>query len=516
MAVTNFNLDGFDDIVTANYSSQNVSILLGTAGGFQSPKTVAVSGNPIAVEPAAVRGAPDLAVAIQTGPNRVSILENAKLSALAFFPAPVIVGSAAHLVVHAEGYGALTYQWKKNGILLSDGGPISGSSTSTLTIDPVSFADATAVYDYVITDWCTSLEASYPALSVEFDDVPLDNPFHSDILRIATLGVTSGCTPTSFCPSNDVSRAEMAVFLLKSKYGADHVPPPPPPDPIFPDVPADAFAAALINEIATPEITTGCGGGLYCPDRSVSRAEMAVFLLKTLLGSGYLPPTPAGLFADVPLGSFAVDWIEDIYNRGITAGCGTNPLRYCPDSDVPREQMATFLVRTFGSEMKRFAAGFSSAVLFAARAAFGASAGVCPPTPFLQATHYALTPVSAVGAGDFNGDLKPDAVVLDDQGTELLLGDGQGGLGPPVTVAEIGGDTLTVADFNSDGKLDLAIARFGHVDVLLGNGDGTFTSTYSRDLTGGAVDFLLAVDVDGDHPRSPPGRRPISNGADWE
>ena len=151
--------------------------------------------------------------------------------------------------------------------------------------------------------------------------------------------------------------------------------------------------------------------------------------------------------------------------------------------------------------MKRFAAGFSSAVLFAARAALGAGAGAgaCPPTPFLQATHYALTPVSAVGSGDFNGDLKPDAVVLDDQGTELLLGDGQGGLGPPVTVAEIGGDTLTVADFNGDGKLDLAIARFGHVDVLLGNGDGTFTSTYSRDLTGGAVDFLLAVDVDGDH-----------------
>ena len=139
----------------------------------------------------------------------------------------------------------------------------------------------------------------------------------------------------------------MAVFLLKSKYGADHVPPPPPPDPIFPDVPADAFAAAWIDELATLEITTGCGGGLYCPDRSVSRAEMAVFLLKTLLGSGYVPPTPAGLFADVPLDYFAIAWIEDLYNRGVTAGCGTNPLRYCPDAIVPREQMATFLVRTF-------------------------------------------------------------------------------------------------------------------------------------------------------------------------
>ena len=137
----------------------------------------------------------------------------------------------------------------------------------------------------------------------------------------------------------------MAVFLLKSKFGAAHVP----PDPvqIFPDVPNDAFAAAWIDELANLGITSGCGGGLYCPDRPVSRAEMAVFLLKTLLGSGYVPPTPVGIFADVPLGSFAVDWIEDIYNRGITAGCATNPLRYCPDTDVPREQMATFLVRTF-------------------------------------------------------------------------------------------------------------------------------------------------------------------------
>ena len=65
------------------------------------------------------------------------------------------------------------------------------------------------------------------------------------------------------------------------------------------------------------------------------------------MGSGYVPPTPAGIFADVPADYFAIAWIEDLYNRGVTAGCGTNPLRYCPDAIVPREQMATFLVRTF-------------------------------------------------------------------------------------------------------------------------------------------------------------------------
>ena len=229
---------------------------------------------------------------------------------------------------------------------LSDGGTISGAHTATLTIDPVAFTDAGS-YDVVVTDSCTNATSNAAALSVEFDDVPLSNPFHDDIITIATAGITSGCTTTSYCPSHDVSRAEMAVLLLKSKYGSGHVPPPPPVDPIFADVPADAFAAAWIDELAILGVTAGCGNGNYCPDDPVTRGQMAVFLLKTLLGSGYVPPPAIGIFADVPAGYFAIDWIEDLYNRGITAGCGTNPLRYCPDADVPREQMATFLVRTF-------------------------------------------------------------------------------------------------------------------------------------------------------------------------
>ena len=338
VAAADINGDGLGDIVTGSGPSYNVSVLLGTGnGGFQTPETYAISGAPIALVATNLDGgALDLAVATQSDNGRVSILENARLDAVAFALPPLIVGSAAHLAVHADGYGELTYQWKKNGIPLSDGGPISGSSTSTLTIDPVSFLDATAAYDFVITDWCTSLEATFPGFSVEFDDVPLTSPFHADIIRIATLGITAGCNSgTSFCPSAPVSRAEMAVFLLKSKYGASHVPPPPPVDPIFADVPADAFAAAWIDELSTLGVTAGCGNGDYCPNDPVTRGQMAVFLLKTLLGSGYVPPPATGIFADVPPDHFAIDWIEDLYNRGITAGCGTNPLRYCPDADVP-------------------------------------------------------------------------------------------------------------------------------------------------------------------------------------
>jgi hypothetical protein len=280
--------------------------------------------------------------------NGVAFLLNAHLSVQVRTATPsVIVGSPFSITASAAGGGPLSYQWRKNGVPLSDGGPISGSTTATLTIDPVAFTDAGS-YDVVVTDSCTNATSDAATLSVEFDDVPLSNPFHDDIIKIATAGITAGCnTGTSYCPSASVSRAEMAVFLLKAKFGADHVPPPPPPVPIFADVPADAFAAAWIDELSTLGITGGCGNGNYCPDDPVTRGQMAVLLLKTLLGSGYVPPTATGIFADVPPGYFAIDWIEDLYGRGITAGCGTNPLRYCPDQAVPREQMATFLVRTF-------------------------------------------------------------------------------------------------------------------------------------------------------------------------
>jgi len=74
---------------------------------------------------------------------------------------------------------------------------------------------------------------------------------------------------------------------------------------------------------------------------------MAIFLLKTREGSSYTPPAATGIFGDVPLGSFGADFIEELYNRAITGGCSASPLLYCPTTPVPRQQMATFLVRTF-------------------------------------------------------------------------------------------------------------------------------------------------------------------------
>jgi len=114
----------------------------------------------------------------------------------------------------------------------------------------------------------------------------------------------------------------------------------------FLDVPPGAFARAEIGAVFNAGVTAGCGLHVYCPTSAVTRAQMAVFLLKASLGSSYTPPpATGGVFADVGASDFAAAWIEDLYARGVTGGCATNPLRYCPDSSVTRAQMAVFLLK---------------------------------------------------------------------------------------------------------------------------------------------------------------------------
>ena len=189
------------------------------------------------------------------------------------------------------------------------------------------------------------------AVQVDFLDVPPSDAFHSFVDTLARDGVTKGCGGGNYCRNSDVTRAQMAVFLLKSEHGSSYTPPP--CTGVFPDVectPTPAFAVDWIEQLHGEGITGGCGGGDYCPDGPVTRAQMAVFLLKTEHGSSYAPPACTGVFEDVacsPTPAFAVDWIEQLYHEGVTGGCATGPLRYCPSSAVTRGQMAVFLVKTF-------------------------------------------------------------------------------------------------------------------------------------------------------------------------
>ena len=80
-------------------------------------------------------------------------------------------------------------------------------------------------------------------------------------------GITSGCTPTDFCPNQHVTRAQLAVFLLRARHGGGHVPPAA-QGAAYRDVPASHWAAAWIEQLAGEGVTFGCGGGTTARTRS--------------------------------------------------------------------------------------------------------------------------------------------------------------------------------------------------------------------------------------------------------
>lgn len=189
------------------------------------------------------------------------------------------------------------------------------------------------------TFWVTQIfRRPVHASQIGFSDVRSGSTHSRDIVRLADSGITVGCGGDRFCPERSVTRAEMATFLARSSGLL-------PRDPgAHTDVPSSLVHAANIEAISTDGITNGCGEGRYCPDRNVTRAEMASFLVR----SADLPTgTSTTRFSDVTAGSTHAADIEALARAGITVGCGGD--RYCPDRAVTRAEMASFLVRAFGS-----------------------------------------------------------------------------------------------------------------------------------------------------------------------
>jgi hypothetical protein len=190
--------------------------------------------------------------------------------------------------------------------------------------------------------------ASCLTTPVVFADVLPSDPFLSYIDTVYTDGITGGCgtNPLIYCPQNSVTRAQMAVFILKAVHGSTYTPPP--CVGVFTDVPCSNSFAPWIEELFAEHITGGCGSGTtYCPGDPVTRQQMAVFLLKGEHGSTYAPPAcSSNPFADVTCPSTFANWIARLVAEGVTGGCGGGD--YCPTNPVTRGQMAVFLSKTFG------------------------------------------------------------------------------------------------------------------------------------------------------------------------
>jgi hypothetical protein len=210
--------------------------------------------------------------------------------------------------------------------------------------------DLTTASYYIFPNLYCSKTVIYPSEQY-FGDVDLSYWAFAWISRLYRAGITTGCStnPMNYCPGNNVSRAEMAIFLERGMRGSTYEPPNASGN-LFADVDLSNWAAAWIEQLYSDGITTGCEDNplSYCPGNPVSRAEMAIFLLRAKYGSDY-EPDPVGDstgFDDVSTDHWAAKWIKQLAAEGITTGCGGK--NYCPTQPVPRDQMATFLVRAFG------------------------------------------------------------------------------------------------------------------------------------------------------------------------
>lgn len=109
---------------------------------------------------------------------------------------------------------------------------------------------------------------------------------------------------------------------------------------------------------------------------------------------------------------------------------------------------------------------------------------------------------SGLAVADFNRDGKMDVSVADFQASSISFyaGDGSGGFAAPVTFATgIQPSQLAVGDFDGDGLLDLAVAEYGAMDIRIfkGSGDGHFTAGAINPL-GGNTQTVVAADFNHD------------------
>jgi hypothetical protein len=120
-----------------------------------------------------------------------------------------------------------------------------------------------------------------------FDDVPATSGFCRWIEELSRRGIVAGCSvsPPLYCPSQPVTREQMAVFALATEE---------------------------------PRFT---------PPACVDGAE---------------------LFGDVDDANPFCPWIEELARRGVVSGCVASPPLYCPGSPVGRGEMSVFICDTFG------------------------------------------------------------------------------------------------------------------------------------------------------------------------
>ena len=234
-----------------------------------------------------------------------------------------------------DGAGAKTYAWS----VKLGASEVATGTAATLDFTP----SATGAYTVSLT---VTDDAGTDTDTVDFTVMTDINSsiFVNDIVWLANEGITKGCNPPTndqYCPNDNVTRGQMAAFLVRflglTDDGGGN---------LFTDDNGSVFEHN-IDILATAGITKGCNppaNDQYCPNDNVTRGQMAAFLVRAL---GLTDDGGGNLFTD-DNGLVFEHNIDILATAGITKGCNAAGDQFCPNDYVTRGQMAAFLHRAAG------------------------------------------------------------------------------------------------------------------------------------------------------------------------
>jgi hypothetical protein len=195
----------------------------------------------------------------------------------------------------------------------------------------------------VIANANTALTATFAGASF-FSDVAVDYWAYGYIRAIYDAGVTIGCASGLYCPGQNVTREQMAAFIIRALYGETFIYT---TTPYFTDVPSTNYYFKYIQKMKDLKITVTSGS--YFPHDYVTRGQMAAFLVRARqertgqdTENFFYVVNP--FFTDVQSTDPLFKYIQRLREDGITTVIGTI---YYENDYVTRDQMAGFLARAF-------------------------------------------------------------------------------------------------------------------------------------------------------------------------
>ncbi len=342
IAAGDFNGDGKLDLAVA--ADDGLELLAGNGDGtFQPPVSSPAGSSPIALAIGQFdgTGVTDAAIA-STQDDAVFVLSGTPGACQFWLSPPTFLFDAN------GGPEALTLSTNSPGCAWTASAPswisapLSGLGGGTLNAQvPVNATGAPLQGSFTIG--AASVTTTEDATVQQFADVTLPDYFFDAVNLLKYKNITNGCGPDLFCPDTNITRAQMAIFIVRAVMGGD--------DftllqqtPYFADVPAGSFGFQWIQKMFELGITGGCTATDFCPNESLTRAQMAIFIVRARYGTTTafdIPATP--YFSDVSPSTFGYTWIQRMRFDNITTGCGIG--LFCPTNPVTRGQMAVFLMR---------------------------------------------------------------------------------------------------------------------------------------------------------------------------